>query len=47
MISQKIANLKHVKVLTVAQNFLTLCREHPPMGDGKVVASIAFGQRCA
>lgn len=26
---------------------LTWCREHPPMGDGIVAASISSGRKCA
>lgn len=47
MISKKIADLKHDQVIPAIQNPLTLCRVHPPMGGGRVVASIAFGQRYA
>lgn len=47
MISQKTANLKRGKVLPATENPFTLCRVHPPMGGGKAVASVSFGQRYA
>jgi len=43
----KDANLKHNKAPPAIQNPLTLCKEHPPMGGGRVVVSTSSGQRYA